>query len=408
MQKSLSWPAALCWLAVLLDGYDAVVFGAVIPTLTEQHHLGFTVARATLAVTIFLIGVVVGAAASGPLADRYGRREVLVGSIALFSIFTLVVPLAGSVAVFSALRAVAGIGLGACVPVALTVMAEQVPATRRALAGTVTMTGYHVGAVITSLLALRLVPHWQPLFYVGGVAGLVLLPLLWAKLPESERITGTGTDPVGPTVLLRRPYLRVTLGVWAGSFMGLLLVYGLNTWLPKLMRTAGYSMSTSLTLLLVLNTGAVLGLLIGGFLADRRGTKQTVLVWFGAAAILLALLSVKVSNSLLLDVLVFVTGVFVFSAQILIYAHIAHAYPAELRATAMGFAASVGRFGSILGPTIIGWLLIVGSADPWGFYFFAAVALLGLLAMAIVPRVAVVRAGQADRVAEEPEPHVVS
>lgn len=166
-------------------------------------------------------------------------------------------------------------------------------------------------------------------------------------------------------VLVGRRYIRVTIGVWVASFMGLLVVYGLNTWLPKLMRDAGYTMSTSLTLLLVLNTGAIVGLLLAGTVADRRGTKPTVLVWFGLAAILLALLSIKVPSSVLLNLLVFVTGVFVFSAQVLVYAYVTQAYPADIRATALGLTASVGRLGAIVGPTLTGLLVVAGSAHPW-------------------------------------------
>ncbi|MFE9323427.1 MFS transporter [Nocardia sp. NPDC052278] len=388
MNKLSSRPAVLCWLIVLLEGYDLVVLGAVIPTLIEHHHIGFTAARATFAATISLVGVAVGAALVGPIADHYGRRKVLLASIALFSAFTAAVPAAGSITVFGLFRLLAGIGLGACLPTALTFMAEQVPATRRAFIGTITMTGYHVGAVLTSLLALQLVPHWQPLFYLGGIAGFLLLPLIWAELPESEAYLAAKATPerVQPTVLLAPRYLRTTLGVWVGSFMGLLLVYGLNTWLPKLMRDAGYNMSTSLTLLLVLNVGAIVGLLIAGPLADRRGTKPIVLVWFAAAAVLLAMLSVKVSSTVLLNTLVLVTGIFVFSAQALIYAYVTQVYPAEVRATALGLTSSVGRLGAIFGPSITGWLIVAGSAYPWGFYFFAAVAGVGMLAMTAVSR----------------------
>ncbi|QBS39030.1 aromatic acid/H+ symport family MFS transporter [Nocardia sp. CS682] len=391
MNKLLSWPAMLCWLTVLLEGYDLVVLGAVIPTLIDQHHLGFTAASATFAATMSLIGVAIGATGSGPVTDRYGRRWMLLGSIALFSLFTAVIPLAGSVGVFATFRLIAGIGLGACMPTALTLMAEHMPASRRAFASTITMTGYHVGAVFAALLALQLVPHWEPLFYLGGVAGFVLVPVVWIKLPESEAFLAAKDAPVRvrPAVLLKPLYLRATLGVWVGSFMGLLLVYGLNTWLPKLMRDAGYNMSTSLTVLLMLNIGAVIGLLTAGTLADRRGIKPTVLVWFGAAAVFLALLSIKIASTVLLNGLVLVTGVFVFSAQVLIYAYVTQAYPAEIRATALGLASGVGRLGAIFGPTITGWLIVVGSANPWGFYLFAAVAAIGLLAMAAVPRTSI-------------------
>ncbi|CAM4395518.1 aromatic acid/H+ symport family MFS transporter [Nocardia ninae] len=391
MNKLLSWPAMLCWLTVLLEGYDLVVLGAVIPTLIDQHHLGFTAASATFAATMSLVGVAIGATGSGPVTDRYGRRWMLLGSIALFSLFTAVIPLAGSVGVFATFRLIAGIGLGACMPTALTLMAEHMPASRRAFASTITMTGYHVGAVFAALLALQLVPRWEPLFYLGGVAGFVLVPVVWIKLPESEAFLAAKDAPVRvrPAVLLKPLYLRATLGVWVGSFMGLLLVYGLNTWLPKLMRDAGYNMSTSLTVLLMLNIGAVIGLLTAGTLADRRGIKPTVLVWFGAAAVFLALLSIKIASTVLLNGLVLVTGIFVFSAQVLIYAYVTQAYPAEIRATALGLASGVGRLGAIFGPTITGWLIVVGSANPWGFYLFAAVAAIGLLAMAAVPRTSI-------------------
>jgi len=388
MNKLLSWPGALCWLTVLLDGYDLVVLGAVIPTLLDSQHLGFTAASVTFAATISLVGVGVGAAFSGPLADRHGRRKTLMMSIALFSAATVALPTAGSILVFDVYRFIAGIGLGACMPTALTLMAEYVPASRRAFASTVTMTGYHAGAVLTALIALQLGANWQPLFYIGGVAGFALLPVLWWKLPESEAYLQAREAPnrIPLRGLVQRRFIRVTLGVWAASFMGLLLVYGLNTWLPKLMRDAGYSMSTSLTLLLVLNAGAVAGLLVAGTIADRRGTKPTVLVWFGAAAVLLALLSIRVSSSLLLNMVVFVTGIFVFSAQVLVYAYVTQAYSADVWATAVGLTASVGRLGAIFGPTLTGLLVVAGSAHPWGFYLFAVVAALGGVAMATVPR----------------------
>jgi sugar phosphate permease len=168
--------------------------------------------------------------------------------------------------------------------------------------------------------------------------------------------------------------------------MGLLLVYGLNTWLPTLMAEAGYSLSSSLTLLLVLNVGAVAGLLLAGWLGDRHGAKRIVLVWFGVSALLLAVLSIRMQNEILLNAAVFVTGVFVFSAQVLVYAWVSQLFPAHLRGTALGFSAGVGRIGAILGPAVTGTLVTLGVAYPWGFYVFAAAAVLAVLALVAVPR----------------------
>ena len=132
--------------------------------------------------------------------------------------------------------------------------------------------------------------------------------------------------------------------------MGLLLVYGLNTWLPKIMGEAGYSIKAGTGLLLALNVGAVIGLLVAGRLSDARGNKPTVLLWFGLAAAFLALLSIKLQSTALVYAAVLLAGVFVFSSQVLVYAFVGHLYPPEMRGTALGMSAGVGRVGAIVGP----------------------------------------------------------
>jgi MFS family permease len=392
---------------MVLDGFDLVVLGAVIPTLLKSHELGFNPVGATLAATISLVGVGLGALFIAPLSDRFGRRRLLIACVAWFSVFTLAVVIAPNVAVFGALRLLAGLGLGACLPAALAYINDYARAGAGASSTTRTMTGYHAGAVATALLALLIVPNWRAMFLVGGFAGLALVPFLWAKLPESLPAAGSADDggepapssdspsagapaaadaKLGYRALLQKPYPLIAVGIAVASFMGLLLVYGLNTWLPTLMAEAGYSLSSSLTLLLVLNVGAVAGLLLAGWLGDRHGAKRIVLVWFGVSALLLAVLSIRMQNEILLNAAVFVTGVFVFSAQVLVYAWVSQLFPAHLRGTALGFSAGVGRIGAILGPAVTGTLVTLGVAYPWGFYVFAAAAVLAVLALVAVPR----------------------
>ncbi|GGL62082.1 MFS transporter [Streptomyces fumigatiscleroticus] len=384
-----TWTVILCWITVLLEGYDLVVLGAIIPILLKTHHLGMTAGDATTVATLSLVGVAIGAVCVGPLADRLGRRRLLIGSVVVFSLFTVLVPLAGSVWMFAALRLAAGLGLGACMPVSLTMTAEHMPAERRARASTLTMTGYHTGAVITSLLALKVTENWEILFYLLGVAGFAVAAIQFFRLPESEAFVrarqGDGARRVPFTELLKPAHLRAGIGVWLASFMGLLLVYGLNTWLPKLMNDAGYPVPTAVTQLLVLNIGGVVGLVLGGLVADRRGIKVTTLGWFGVSVLMLACLSIEMESDLLLDAVVFLTGVFVFSAQVLVYAYVTQYYPAAVRGTALGSASGIGRIGSIVGPSITGALVASGIGHPWGFYFFAAVAVLGFLAVLSLP-----------------------
>ncbi|WP_077488895.1 MFS transporter [Sinomonas mesophila] len=398
LQRS-QWPVWLCWFAMVLDGFDLVVLGTVIPTLIKSQDLGFDAVGATFAATISLVGVGLGALFIAPLSDRFGRRRLLIACVAWFSVFTLAVVVAPNVAVFGVFRLLAGTGLGACLPAALAYMNDYAHPGSGASATTRTMTGYHVGAVATAFLALLVIPDWRVMFIIGGVAGLALLPVLWIKLPESLPSKGApeGTlepaevaeeaQPIGFRSLLQKPYPLVALGIAVASFMGLLLVYGLNTWLPTLMASAGYSLSSSLTLLLVLNVGAVAGLFLAGWLADKHGAKRVVLLWFGLSALLLAVLSIKMQNELLLNAAVFVTGVFVFSAQVLVYAWVSQIFPAYLRGTALGFSAGVGRLGAILGPAVTGTLVALGIAYPWGFYVFAAAAVLAVLALVAVPHV---------------------
>ncbi|MDF9749793.1 aromatic acid/H+ symport family MFS transporter [Arthrobacter sp. ES3-54] len=416
------WPVWLCWLAMVLDGFDLVVLGTVIPTLIKSQELGFDAVGATFAATISLVGVGLGALFIAPLSDRLGRRNLLVACVTWFSIFTIAVVFAPNVAWFSTFRLLAGLGLGACLPAALAYMNDYAPAGTAGKSTTRTMTGYHVGAVATAFLALMVIPSWRTMFVVGGLAGLVLVPFLWFKLPETlppvihihatakspAGISPAAASPAGSPVraetapaaapapaaeerasfrdLGRKPYPLIAAGIAVASFMGLLLVYGLNTWLPQLMASAGYSLNAGLALLLVLNVGAVVGLLIAGVLADRHGTKRIVLLWFGLSAVFLAALSIQIQNEVVLYAAVFVTGVFVFSSQVLVYAWVSQLFPVRLRGTALGFAAGVGRLGAILGPAVTGALVAAGIAYPWGFYVFAAAAVLAVLALAFVPQ----------------------
>jgi AAHS family benzoate transporter-like MFS transporter len=399
------WPVVLCWVAVALDGFDLVVLGAVIPTLKGTGALGFTPSLLTMASTVGLIGVGIGAVTVGPLTDRFGRRVTLISSIALFSLLTLAIAAAQDVTQFTVLRFLAGLGLGACLPTALAFMTEHARTGRGGTAVTRMMTGYHVGAVLTALLALWLIDEygWESMFVVGGVVGLLTLPVMWLKLPESTtylqaaeaRRRGEVTTPARSADVVKGRYLTVSIGLWVASFMGLLLVYGLNTWLPTIMGEAGYSIKVGTGLLLVLNVGAVIGLLVAGNISDSRGNKPTVLLWFGLAAVFLALLSIKIESSVLVYAAVLLAGIFVFSAQVLVYAFVGHLYPPEIRGTALGMAAGIGRIGAIVGPFLGGAMVTAGIAYPWGFYAFAVAAALAVLALATVPA----HLGSADRAA---------
>jgi MFS family permease len=380
------WATSLAWSAVLLDGFDLVVLGTVLPVLLDGKVWGLDAASASVVSTFGLIGMTIGALTIGALTDIIGRRKALMFAVASFSLFTLLCAFAPSVFVFGLWRFLAGIGLGGCLPTAIAIVNEHARSGRAGSATTTVMTGYHVGAVLTALLGILLIPDlgWRAMFVIGAAPALVLVPLMWKFLPESEVFARSKTS-AGSTIasLFQGKYLRATIAFCVASFMGLLLVYGLNTWLPQIMRAAGYNLGAALSLLLVLNVGAVVGLVVAGTVADKAGIRRPAILWFITAAIFLALLSVKMPQAGAY-VAVFVTGCFVFSAQVLVYAYIGRTYVDGNRATALGWAAGVGRLGAISGPIVGGWLLTAGIAYPWGFYVFAVVGALGAVAVTAV------------------------
>ena len=414
------WVAPLCWIAVLLDGFDAVVLGAAMPKLTDDPTMNVTNANGTWLLTSSLIGMTIGALAMGWLTDKLGRRRLLMTAVVAFSVLTFVTGFATEAWHIGVLRFFAGLGLGGCLPTAISMVTEFARRGRSSNATTMVMTGYHVGAVLTALLALwaaaQTADGWRILFWLGGAPILVLVPLMMRYLPESsaylaaagrhedaravaehygldaeaaeaqERAFGDahpehapGEERSGAALLLSGVFRRNTVLVWIASFMGLMLVYGLNSWLPQIMRAADYDLGNALGFLLVLNAGAVAGLLISGRVGDRITPRNAAVIWFLGSALLLCALVVKLPLVGIYAV-VFVTGMFVFSAQNLVYAFCASNYPPQVRGTALGMSAGVGRVGAITGPLMGGALLTAGIAYPWGFFAFAAAGLLGGLA----------------------------
>ncbi|SFT52687.1 benzoate transport [Geodermatophilus amargosae] len=423
--RAAGWVAPLCWVAVLLDGFDLVVVGTVVPTLTQPEEFGLTGTGATAVITIGLVGMMIGALTIGTLTDVVGRRKALIGAVVSFSLFTLLCAFAPNAVVFGLLRFLAGLGLGGCLPTAIAMVNEFSRSGRSGRATTTIMTGYHVGAVATAALAIVVIPSlgWRWMFVIGAAPALVLVPLMVAKLPESASyLLAAGRraeaeevarrhglqleDPAAPgtpqaagagagaaaTVrsLFTGGYARNTLAIGATSFMGLLLVYGLNNWLPTIMREAGYDLGNALAFLLVLNVGAIVGLLVAGTVADRVGARTAGMIWFASGAVFLALLSLRLPTAGLY-VMCFLTGCFVFSAQVLVYAFTSANHPPQVRATALGWSAGAGRIGAIVGPVITGALVTAGIAFPWGFYVFAVVGALGAVALSVTRAVRTVR-----------------
>ena len=281
-------------------------------------------------------------------------------------------------------------------------MTEYAPKHLRNRLVTIMMCGYSVGGMLAAALGIFLIPKfgWESVFFVGAFP-LLTLPIIIKLLPESlgflvarnkQKEIGRLLSKIDPSYtpqkndyyeiviptktgitvakLFRDGRALSTLLFWVSFFMCLLMVYGLNTWLPKLMVQAGYALGSSLMFLLVLNAGAILGSLIGGWAADRWNTKKVVISYFILGVIALSLLGTH-PNMFVLYTLVAIAGATTIGTQIILYSYVSQYYPIQIRSTGLGWASGIGRIGGIVGPIMGGFLLSAQFPLQLNFMAFA-------------------------------------
>ncbi|WP_371667919.1 aromatic acid/H+ symport family MFS transporter [Streptomyces sp. NBC_00289] len=399
----------LCWLAVLFDGLDMFIYGSVLPHLLETKTFGLTPDQAGDLGSYATFGMLVGALTAGTVADRIGRKKLMVACVTLFSLASGLCAVSGSVEVFGLGRTLAGVGLGGLLPTAISMVSDYAPRGRVALTIGLLMTAHHAGGILSAYVAKWLVDPvgWRAAFWVC-VVPLLFAPVLAKFLPESlsflvakgradearelaaryqvELPAAAGRKTAADRWDALRNLFRggewvQTLLYWLASFGGLLLVYGVATWLPTLMRAEGYALANALTFVVVFNLGGIVGMLVAGRAADRFGAPRISAVWFALTAAGVFLLSTHMSMGVT-TVVVFFTGVFLNSAQTMIYATVSIRSTPDSRATAVGWTSGMGRFGAVFGPWLGGQLLAAGNGD-WGFTAFAIAGLSSMVFIGI-------------------------
>lgn len=380
---------ALCFGAIVFDGYDLIVYGSAVPALLQYQPWGLTPAQAGVIGSYALFGMFLGAIASGTLTDLIGRRRLFIASLTWFSLMMVLVATAPDPWSLGLFRFLAGLGFGGIPPTAIALVVEIAPAGRRHLINGLMLCGFPIGGVLAALLAILLLEPagFRTLFAVGALPLVTLVPLAIWLLPESpsfERQRG-GRARGGVAQLVKGRAAVATALFVVANFCGFLLVFGLNTWLPQLMRGAGYELGSALAFLLVLNVGAIAGGLGGSALADRYGSRWVATVLFAAAVLALALIAVPLPT-VVLYLLVFVAGAATTGNQIVVYGYVAAHYPPARRATALGLSSGIGRLGAVTGPLLGGSLLAAGFGLGWNVGVFALVAVVGAVACALVPR----------------------
>jgi len=431
--------ALLCAAIVLMDGFDTQVVGYLVPAIAKSLQL--TPQALTPVLASGLVGLMLGALGFGLLADRVGRKAVIILCAIFFGLCMLGTGTANSVPALVAWRFFTGLGLGGAMPNAIALTAEYAPHRRRATMVMMMFFGFSFGAAVAGLIAAPLLPRygWPSVFFVGGCLPLLLAPLLLALLPESIRIlTLRGTAGARVAGLLQRidpsaafaaatrfvipeeraPGLPVrhlfregrapsTLLLWVMFFANLLCLFFLTSWLPTVMGRSGVDLRVAVIAASFLQFGGCLGTLVYGPLIDRFGAFAVLTAIYAAASIFIPLIGVtglllSPKSPLLFSAVplsavpimaaISAAGFCIIGGQNAMNAAAAMVYPTYIRSTGVGWCLGVGRIGAILGPVLGGAMLAFGWPVVGMFAIAAIPALATTLATFVLGRVEARRA----------------
>jgi len=350
--------ALLTAAVMIVDGYDLQVIGLLVPTLSRHWDVPVSEFGSVLAAAPLGLGI--GAALLAPLGDRFGRRRLILTSFAVLIAAVTGSGLARNLTELAVLRLLTGIALGATLPNIAALLAEQVPARNRATWLTVTGAGIALGAIgsgVATPLVVEVFGWGAAFVFSGGVSAVIwLLLLFWLKEPSAapgpsnkaaDRDQGTLFMQV-----LRRPYLRPTLALWALFASNTLLLYMLGNWIPALLAARGWTMAEASGAIAWFGAGGLVGGLGIATLMDRWNPTKALLLAYGLAFSSLSLFSVVPAEHWIWNLLLGVVGSSISGVGVTISAVVASIYPSRMMASGIGFTVAVGRVGAVGGPAL--------------------------------------------------------
>ena len=383
------WTLALCGLAALTEGFDIQSMGVAAPGIGPA--LKITRDQLGPVFSASLLGLLIGAVLFGRLADRVGRKWVLIGSMAVFGLFSAATAFAWDLNSLLWIRVLAGIGLGGALPNLLALSAEAVTPALRIRLVALTASAMPLGGAIAGGVAAAM--SWRDIFFVGGAAPLLLAPVMALLLPESLNFLAARSAHVSakaPTInligtLFGPGRLLTTLLLWLASFAVVLTLYLLLNWLPTLMGAKGVGKAEASVISVLFNLGGGVGVLVLGDLLSRRRKALTVGLWFTGLALSLVALAFASADLAAAGSAGFAAGAFIVSGSIVLYSLAPSYYPVVERGAGVGSSVAAGRLGAIVGPLLAASLLAAGAGTTGVLLalvpieIVAAFALLGLL-----------------------------
>ncbi len=402
--------ATMCGAIAFMDGYDVQAMGFVAPALSADLHIPRSALGPLL--SSGTIGMMFGALTFGPLADRFGRKPILIACTLMFGIMSLITATADSIQTMAIYRLFTGFGLGGAMPNTIALTAEYAPKKYRSVAVTTMFCGFSIGAAVGGFVAAGLISSfgWQSVFVVGGLIPIVIAAFSFGLLPESIRflllkggqqkrakkylsrispesagydeITAGADDHASGGNSLKELFTegraKATPLLWICFFMNLLVLFFLNNWLPTLMNDSGIRIQTAIMITTLFQIAGTIGAVFLGWLFDRGyGFRTLALAYVGAAASVVLIGQSGVSIGLLM-LTVTAAGFFVVGGQTGSQALVAGFYPTQIRSTGVGWCHGIGRIGSIAGPILGGALLTTGVHASSVFWVIAVPSLVAM------------------------------
>jgi benzoate transport len=406
-------------LAMVFDGYDYMIVSYTMPQISAEWAL--TKIQTGSLSSWSLFGLIIGGAFAGIISDKIGRRKTLTFAIAIYALLTVPIYFVQSFEAFAFFRVLAGVGLGACIPVVTTIFSESTPTKRRALFITFGMAWMIVGWVLAGVVATFLVPKvgWRPCYLIGGIPFIYSI-FLYFKMKESVywlakegrkkeavenlqyiEMVATGKvsdwDPegltvppppkvVGPKALFSKEYRAITAGIWITYFCGCFTVYGINAWLPSLMLEKGLKLTSAYGLAVAQNAAAVVANTSTGFVAEIVGRRKNLILSYFIAAIAVVIVAFVGSNFAAILAANIFMGFAINYSITAVQPLMAEAYPTEFRNTGVSWCQAFGRFGGAAAPIVAGMVIGMGMGFSMSFLFYIIPLFVGGLAAFIFVR----------------------
>lgn len=383
----------LCSLVAFVDGVDTQTIASLAPLIARS--LGIEPAGMGLVLSAGLLGMMIGSLLFGSLADRVGRKRMIVVSIAIFGGGTLATVLAQSSLQLIALRFLTGVGIGGAMPNLLALSAEYAPPRSRAFWMNLMYCGYPVGGVAVGFIGSAVVGvfDWRAIYTVCGVASLLLALPVQLLLPESREVGRGATAPSDQSrATVRRLFVHgraaTTLLLWLAMFLALMIIIFMVSWLTVLLTREGVPIARAVLYPSLFSLGGIAGSVAVGFIMDRSRPLRIVAFAMLAGSAALASIDVVMGRPVVMAISTFMVGFLVIGSQTGLQTVAATLYPPELRSTGIGWAIAIGRIGSIIAPMIGALLIAAHWSAPAVLATAALPALLACITIAALDRAA--------------------